>query len=812
MNAMRHAASTRATRRPLPLAILLALAAFASVPACAQDVADAAAVPEATAQDAADATADVAADAATDAAAAPAAQDAADPAAELEAVIVTANKREQDVRSVATSITVIDAEQLERLQARQLTDFAAYIPSLQVTSLGAPGRTTITMRGVAVLSSGSTIGTYIDEVPVGSSGIYQAATVFALDLLPYDIERIEVLRGPQGTLYGAGSMGGLLKYVTRSPDLDETELRFGAGVSDVESGGALGANIRFGANMPLVEDQVGVRVSYMYNKIPGYIDNEIDGERNINDGSQESGRAELLWQGDNASFSLTAMSQDIDTDNNAIVALDPEDLEPLYGDLVNSVFVDEPFSKELDFYSATFDWDLGWGDFVSATGYTETRTRQRQDGTLIYGEFANIALGLPEPGSSAFDVGLDLDKFTQEFRLVSDSDGPFEWMVGGFYSDEDGTQTQSLYLNQLDGSPLPPPFDAIAGTLAVIKLPSSYEELAGFANGSYRFNDWFKLEAGVRYANNDQEFVQSVTDGIILPIADSPGESDEDVFTWSLSPVFQLSEDVMLYGRAASGYQPGGPNVAIAGLPSSVDSSTLDSYELGLKAGFMDQRLLLDVTGFYIDWTDIQIATSVNGVSGLINGGEATTKGFELSSTFQATESFSLGVNATYTDASIEDDFATTTIVTPDVIIAITNGLADDALPYVPEWAWSAVADYYFPVGSLDGHVGAGLRWVGDQVNDTTGRQTVSLPTDPPTVVADDLTPPLELDSYFAFDLYADLSGESWTVRAYARNLGDERGYQRYTAVNSAVTGATANIAAAPIQPRTIGLEFDFRF
>ena len=810
MNATRHAATTRATRRPLSLAILLALAAFASAPAGAQDAADAAAAPEAIAQDAADATAD--ADAATDAAAAPAAQDAADPAAELEAVIVTANKREEDVRSVATSITVVDAEKLEHLQARQLTDFAAYIPSLQVTSLGAPGRTTITMRGVAVLSSGSTIGTYIDEVPVGSSGIYQAATVFALDLLPYDIERIEVLRGPQGTLYGAGSMGGLLKYVTRDPDLEQTELRFGAGVSDVESGGALGANIRFGANMPLVEDKVGVRVSYMYNKIPGYIDNEVDGEQNINDGSQESGRAELLWQGDNASLSLTAMSQEIDSDNNALVALDPTDLEPLYGDLVNSVFVDEPFSKDLDFYSATFNWDLGWGEFVSATGYTETRTRQRQDGTLIYGEFANLALGLPEPGSSAFDVGLDLDKFTQEFRLVSGSEGPFEWMVGGFYSDEDGVQTQSLYLNQLDGSPLPPPFDAIAGTLAVIKLPSNYKEIAGFANGSYRFNDWFKLEAGVRYASNEQEFVQSVTEGIILPIEDSPGESDEDVFTWSLSPVFQLSEDVMLYGRAASGYQPGGPNVAVAGLPSAVDSSTLDSYELGLKAGFMDQRLQFDVTGFYIDWTDIQIATSVNGVSGLVNGGEATTKGFELSSMFQATENFSLGINATYTDASIDDDFATTTIVTPDVIVEITNGLGGDALPYVPEWAWSALADYYFPVAGLDGHVGAGLRWVDDQVNDTTGRQVVSLPTDPPTVVADELTPPLELDIYFALDLYADLSGANWTVRAYARNLTDERGYQRYTAVNSAVTGATANIAAAPIQPRTIGLEFDFRF
>ena len=238
----------------------------------------------------------------------------------------------------------------------------------------------------------------------------------------------------------------------------------------------------------------------------------------------------------------------------------------------------------------------------AATGYTDTQTRRRVDTTVAYGNFTDLALGLPEGGSSYFDNGLDLQKFTQEFRLTSQGDGPFEWLVGAFYTRETGNNTQFIALNQLDGTPLPAPFDGIAGVLAELELPSRYEETAVFANGGYRFNDWFKLEAGVRYSENDQEFSQNVTGGLLLPIAESPGESSDDVFTWSVAPQFQVAEDVMVYARAATGYQPGGPNVVVTGLPPVVDSSTLTSYELGMKSTFVDNRLLFDVTAFRIDW------------------------------------------------------------------------------------------------------------------------------------------------------------------------------------------------------------------
>jgi hypothetical protein len=225
-------------------------------------------------------------------------------------------------------------------------------------------------------------------------------------------------------------MGGLIKYVTVEPDPGSRQFRIGGGLSTVADSGDTGWNVRFGANLPLVADSVALRVSYARNDLPGYIDNSLDGEEDVNGGSQTSARAALLWKGEKASLNLVAMRQTIDSDNNAQVALDPVTGDPQAGDLENSIFVDEPFYKDVDYYSATINWDLGWADFVSATSYSESDSVQRQDTTQIYGEFANLGLGLSDPGSSAFDIGLDLSKFTQEFRLVSKGEGPFEWMVG----------------------------------------------------------------------------------------------------------------------------------------------------------------------------------------------------------------------------------------------------------------------------------------------------------------------------------------------------------------------------------------------
>ncbi|MGH8635183.1 MAG: TonB-dependent receptor, partial [Burkholderiales bacterium] len=318
-------------------------------------------------------------------------------------VVVTAQKREETLREVPLSVSVISSQQLEDFHVTRLTDIAAYVPGLQVTSSGAPGLTSISLRGIAPVSASATVATYIDENPLGSSGFFQAANALALDLLPYDIERVEVLRGPQGTLYGASAMGGLLKYVTRGPDLSDGEFRIGIGASDVEGAGDLGRDLRVGANLPLVEGRLALRASYARNEIPGYVDDAQRGGQDINDGTQESARVALLWQvSDAVGLDFTATRQSIDSDNNGTVALNTATQGPLLDDLQTLRFVDEPFEKEIDFYSATLNWDLGWADFISASGYSDVSTDVRQDFTFAFGELP-LLLGLA-PGISIFDL------------------------------------------------------------------------------------------------------------------------------------------------------------------------------------------------------------------------------------------------------------------------------------------------------------------------------------------------------------------------------------------------------------------------
>jgi iron complex outermembrane receptor protein len=746
------------------------------------------------------------------------AQDAEQPdsgssATNLDTVVVTANKRVENVRDVAASISVIDERQLENLGAVSLSDYAAFIPGLQVQNDGSPGLTRVSLRGIAALSSGATVSTYIDEVPVGSSGIYQGASTLMLDLLPYDIGRVEVLRGPQGTLYGAGAIGGLLKYVTRAPDLSTPEARVGVGVRSVQNGDQ-GLNLRFGASVPLKDERLGLRMSFARNEIAAFTDNAVDGREDINSGSQLGARTALSWDGDQVDLDLGVLHQRIRSDDRAGVALDPDTQRPLFGDDDDLAWQPRPFSKELTLVSLSVDWDLGWGDFVSATGWSQTDTVDQIDSTVQFGEVADLLLGLPEPGSSFVRYSFDLDKVTQEFRLQSKGGGTFEWMVGAFYTKEDALQSQFAWLGQRDGSALPAPYDDMFGTLAIINLPSTYKEYALFANGSWRFGERFKIDAGLRQARNDQWFSQNVPTGILAPIGETPGESSEDVFTWSVSPQYRFSDNVMLYARAATGYQPGGPNVALAGMPPQVDSSMLDSYEIGLKSQFADRRVTLDVSAFRIDWEDIQVASSFNGVGGLVNGGEATSEGVELSSQFRVTDALTLGLNGAYTDATLKNDFDPTVIPQGAFDVILWTGLAGDRMPYSPKTSWTATAEYAFSTaGGLNGQVGAALRWVGSRLNDTTERQRVTAAGDPDTLLLpDEITVPLELDSYRALDLYAGIGTGRWELRAYANNVTGEKAWSTLAPMDGALSGARSHLAAVPIQPRTFGLEIDFRF
>lgn len=701
-------------------------------------------------------------------------------------IIVTAQKRSENLQDVPSSVSVFGEEQLTRVHATQLADFVTYLPGISVASGGSPGQTTITLRGIAPVGPGAVVGTYIDETPLGASNNYARATAFALDMMPYDIERVEVLRGPQGTLYGAGSMGGLLKYVMRDPSTEGLEFRAGLEGSDVSGADDPGWGARAGVNIPL-GDTVAMRASYFTQTTPGYIDNADNGREDENEIEQTGGRASLLWQAsENVSLTVQGIWQRVDSDNNAsqtltLTAIDPPRVRRDLGDLQTSHPIPQTFSKDVDYYSATLNWNLGWGEFISASSYSTAKTTQQLDAAITYGSlFPLLTGGAVAPGLSTFDLALDLDKWTQEFRLASSGDDTIEWRVGVFYTEEESDNRQLVDATDLQGNLIP----AFAPWFALAGLPSEYQEMAVFGDVTFKFNDSFDLITGLRWAANEQKFHQ-ITGGAILPTEDTRGESDEDVFTYAITPRWHVNEDTMVYFRVATGYRPGGPNIILPDVPPSVDSDELTNYELGVKTQFMDGRALINTAVFYIDWEGIQQTQSFGGISALDNAGDAESKGVEIESLFAVTDGLQMGLNLSYTDATLETS-------PPDL-----GNLLGARLPLVPEWTASFTADYSFTAfGGRDAHIGAGWRYVDERESETV-------------TIEDNLS--YVLPEYDVVDLNADVRFDPVTVRFFVRNLTDERGY---TGGGTTVDGLNqpVRVDVNVLQPRTIGFSLDFQF
>ena len=685
-------------------------------------------------------------------------------------IIVTAQKREERIQDVPISISVVDQEQILNSGASQLIDYAAYVPGFQVDNAGSPGRSTLSLRGVAPIGPSATVGIYLDDAPIGSSGIYNRSQVFTLDLLPYDIERLEVLRGPQGTLYGASSIGGLLKYVTVQPRLDRMSVHAGGEIFDIAHGDGLGWGVNFMGSVPIIKDQLAVSASYSRRDTPGYIDNILRGEDDVNDAVQKGGRLAVLWQpADNLQVQLTALRQKTESDNFGVVyetfANDPP--APGASFLSTNSQLPEPFHSDFHFYSGRLAYDFGFAELSSTTSYSKLEILETADASRAFGPIWG--------GLAIFPASLHQKKFTEEVRLTSASNQRFEWMVGFFYTDEDNDHQQIVHALDLQGNANA--FDPFA----IVGLPNKYMEYALFGNATYKFNDRVHLTGGLRWAKNEQTFTQSFAIPLLGLVSGGPGESEEDVFTFSISPQFNISRDAMVYARIASGYRPGGPNVALPGFPATVDSETVTSYEAGVKANFLDRVVSLDAAVFLLDWNDLQIGQAfANGINGLVNAGTAKSKGFEAALSVYPLPGLTLGANFAYADSEC-------TQTTPNC----TDG---DRLPNIPKASGALTANYDFPLsGTAEGHVGGAFRFVGDRIS---GAES-----------APDTIP---VDGYSTLDLNGSVTFDNrWTVRAYVRNLFDTEG--RITS-NRADTVNPGFISTVPLQPRTIGLAAEVSF
>jgi outer membrane receptor protein involved in Fe transport len=692
----------------------------------------------------------------------------------MQEIVVTAEKRSERISQVPMGITAVQGVTLDKLQERSFEDYAATIPGLSLTSDG-PGVTRLTLRGLNAGGVGSTVATYVDESPFGSSTALVNGSILTGDFDTFDLQRIEVLHGPQGTLYGANSEGGLLKFVTNAPRLGAFNSAVEVSGEDVDhagGGGSLDAMI----NVPIGE-KVAFRVVGFEQYLPGYIDDPSIGELGINSAHKDGGRASLLLQPtDKFSIRLTAFAQEILRSGSSYEDVNAVTLAPAYGDLIQSRGVNDKNDFKYQNYNATVSWDLGLLNLLSTTTYGVLDTKSLSDETAVFGA------PIDEQNNS------HLGRFTQEVRLTSAPSDRFEWLVGGYYTSERGYLQQALnFITSSSGTIAP----GGAG-VETVYLPSSYREYAGFGDVTVHFTKQFDVQLGGRYASNQQDAVENVGGPLVPP----PGlhfetPSKNDVFTYSVAPRWQIDPNTLIYARVATGFRPGGPNVLPPGVPTtgvgavphqySSDSTT--NYEVGFRSALFQRRLSIDIVPFYIDWRNIQLFELINnfGING--NGGSARSQGVEYTVGLVPLRGLNFTLAGAYTDAVLTS--AATGV----------NAAKGDRLPYVPKWSdaldgeydWDSFADYQALVGGT-------VSYVGKRSTDFS------------------VTSPITVPSYTKVDLRVGIQNRRWLVELYAKNVTDKRGIVNYlsSAPSSNVPNGYGSVSI--IQPRTIGILLSAKF
>ncbi|MES2148946.1 MAG: TonB-dependent receptor [Pseudomonadota bacterium] len=701
----------------------------------------------------------------------------------IDKVIVTAQKREQAAIDVPASVTSLNTEQLARNGQVRLEDYVAQVPGLSISS-SRPGFTQVSLRGITtgVAQSAASTAIYIDEAPIGSVNAYASGSSITPDLDPADLQRIEVLKGPQGTLYGAGALGGLMRYVTAPADFQKFKGSVTMGASRVAEG-ADGSVGRFSLNVPFSDHTMALRLSGFSRKDPGFIDN-VSGGNDVNGSKIEGGRVAFSWIVNNGwKVNAFALTQRVNSDGAPVEDVDATTLKPLYGDLQQKRYAPEKGHAQLDVYNVTIHGEVGPFELVSSTTQQEVASSQDGDGTPGYG----VALG---PLFKITGLGIVSHKVTntrrlsQEVRLrASALNDKLDYEAGLYYTKEDSSNVIPSF----------DPFSTTTGA-AYTTLPSiikaailtRYKEYSLFGNASYAFTPQFDVLAGLRYAKDDQSYSQDYS-GLLVgakPVLIDSG-SKNDKATYLVTARYKPTRTDVVYARAATGYRPGGPNAvppaAAASAPQSFQPDTLTSYELGYKAVLDGGKLSIEAAVFSTQWKDIQIQTSANGFNFFVNGGAATSRGAEASIMYFPMAGLSLRAATGYTQARLSE------------AAPAAGGLDGDALPFVPKMTASLGATYRWPVmAGWFGYAGSTVGYTGERRSDFSAKS------------------PKDVPAYTTVNLSAGIEDASWRLALYVKNLADTRGITYLK--SRSLTAAGNPFAAGMIAPRTVGMDLNYRF
>jgi iron complex outermembrane receptor protein len=707
---------------------------------------------------------------------------------QLGEIVVTAQKRSEALLRVAAPVTALQSADLARQGDVRLADYAASVPGLNLIS-SQPGQTVVVIRGITTgfgAAIAATTATYIDDSPYGSSTANALGSFTTIDLDPATLQRVEVLRGPQGTLYGASAMGGLIKYVTTPPSLTEYGGRVELDGSSVDGGGQ-GYGVRAMWTGPLIMDKLGVTINAFDRLDPGYIGDPHRDTKNVNSARVDGGRVALLWQPtDQFSVQFSALVQDSVSGGTSYVDVNAN-LTPIYGKYQQVRYGNENWDLDSTHYSLRANYDFGWAALTSISSYQTQTAKWTTDFTNRFGPLLSSIIGVPDLGVFD-DVSVDDHKITQEVRLASPDSDIFEWLGGLFFTHEKSVQPEQFQnpFSTVTGVTVP-----VAGGIFTDPNHDSYKEYAGYADVTYHLTSKFKILAGVRFTSDSEDNVTPFSGILNGPASVAIANTSSRTTTYLASPSYSFDDHNMIYVRVATGFRPGGPTgltttSVYAGAPSTYGPDTLTNYEVGYKASFPEQRMTIDVSGFDIEWKNIQVLSEIGGFLITGNGGDARSDGAELAWTWKPITGLNVLANAAYTDAYLTAD-------APGI-----SAKAGDKLPDVPKVSANLAVDYDFPLtAEVKGFAGGNFQYQGALVMDFVSG-----------------TPPgferPSMPAYHTVNLHAGVSRGGITGEFFIKNVGDSYGLTRIA--SEVQNGYGPPLAAAVIQPRTFGVSISDKF
>ncbi|MFN0184940.1 MAG: TonB-dependent receptor [Aquabacterium sp.] len=652
-------------------------------------------------------------------------------------VVITANKRVEKQRDVAGTVSVLDGSELERRGARDQEDLFKLTPGVQLNR-GDPGNNNITIRGLTTQSAveggglqQQPTGFYLEDVPLGSP----IGKGLVVDILPFDLDRVEVLRGPQGALFGSGSLGGAARYLFAKPNLKATEAAVQVGSSTVSGGGtALSA---YGmVNTPLADGRAALRVVLFDRNDPGYIDNLATRSKDANEVNQRGGRLLITFKPVKAlTATLVASTQTTKQDDASYVFPSADKLEHNNPTLGTA-------KPKFDFSSLTVDYDLGGLTLTSITGYWKTRTSSRGDDTELF-----KTLGLVAPVIARFADGTSNAK-SQELRISNAPGSALSFVAGVFYQRSEGS---SVAL-QVDESGTIGNLFGIPGLTKLVDLSTTLSgtETAAFIDGEYNLGNGWSAGLGARYYRTSTKYKSLGT--VFGGPSDSTPPDGKDSGTTPKVTVKYRFGDNLWYALASQGYRYGGVN----GTPpfATYKSDSLWNYETGVRLT-PARGIQLDLTAFILDWKDAQF-TYFDGsgplpFSGIGNVGKAKSTGLEAAGRFRLTSTFDVAASVAYIDAKTTKDVTTLIGRGPGVIASGAK------LPGTAKLQTALQANFRF-AGPFDsqGRFNATHTHLGKRKMDLTGFY--------------------EAPSFSTLDLGLSFAKGNWTLATGLSNVTDERG------------------------------------